>query len=295
MHFTKFLLHFLSFIQGIRATPTPVGDYTDFQEDHHLLRRNPWPDALYPRVRVVRYTGCRHNMTNYAHLQTRDIQTDRCITFDAELNAAHNGRDRWLNELKDKPHVTKEDIERANHPENYIFSGLYWQFPGANKKHLLMPMERCNVTIFSEPKCKVNSRIVKMTNEASDVCVPAIGGKSIFVDCYSADELKSLNKAGLGVTDQWRNTAILRYGAANATGFRQQLLLPPIDKDLNKTYDSQSDEWQRTCQGRKNTHKGIFKERIERCSRKTFLNGDDCDWHSFGHQWLGDFGFAEKC
>ncbi|KAM3420721.1 hypothetical protein BST61_g3971 [Cercospora zeina] len=299
MHFSKLLLSCLSLLHAITATPTPPANYlqdieSDDHQENHLLRRSPWPDQLYPRIRIVRYTGCRHNTTNYAHLQHRNIQIRRCITFDEQLNQARAERDNDLSALPDKPTVTKEDIDRANKPENYILSGLYWQFPAVNEKHLLMPMERCNITVYSEPNCKLNSRLVRFTNEASDVCIPAITGKSMYADCYSEEDLKYLDKHGLGATEQWKQSGILRYGPTNATGWQEQYLLPPYEKELNKTYDSHSDEWQRTCQGRKATHKGIFKERIKRCSEKGPLR-DDCDWDTLGSQWLGDFPFADKC
>ena len=291
MQFTTLLLSSLGFLSYALAAPAAHTNHDEDEGSRQLRPRGDWPDFLKPRVRVYRYTDCEHNdrgtdVPNGYPLQAHELQVDKCYTFEKALKKAKAQKQHYLDELSNDPDVTEDDLLRAEHPEDYITEAMYWQLPKATQESIMQPAARCNVTIFSETNCKAGSRIVKVTNEAQNVCVPAHKGKSIRVDCYTQKELDAQVADGIGPTEEWKKSGILRYGEAipgsASPGAQKSWLLPPVDPMGN--YDKYSYENARTLAGRNHTKKALFRDRLEDCEKDEW---DDCTWGPGPNGWCG--------
>lgn len=291
MRLVAFVLSCASVLLGALGNPLLRG--ADEDNAHQLSSRSRWPNQLYPRIRLIRYSGCKHNSTSAAELWTHAVQVERCLNFSKEVEKAKKSKKKLLDDLRYDPIVTAADIDRAEHPEDYLNEAIYWQLPPEQTKNLLKPIQRCNITIFSEFDCKDGSRVVKFTDEQSDVCIHAHGGKSVLADCYTAKELEALEEDGRGPPEHWKASGILRYGPKNETYHQAQHLMPPYDVNLDKTYDAESEDWLRTCAGRKATHKELMRDKFRKCGSKPL---DSCTDTVFGKiPYSGDYLWAGKC
>lgn len=143
---------------------------------------------------------------------------------------------------------------------------------------ILKPAVRCNITVFDMPLCS-GYRVVKFTNEAQDVCIPAHGGHSIRVDCYTQDELNEYAKANNMTSfppQSWRESAIARYnpqGRWEGEGASNMQVLERVDP--KKKYDKvkEPEMWARSKEGRYYVCRMLEQKWWERCEDDIMCDG----------------------